>query len=111
MSHLIDEAVASKPDGLIVSMPDVAILGPSIRAAVAAGIPVILNALVNNQLEFAVDQQQWLQGHLPVVFLANYLKYGSMVQNDLILTGPSFVTPENARKALNILSSESGWNP
>lgn len=73
--------------------------------------PVILNALVNNQLEFAVDQQQWLQGYLPVVFLANYLKYGPMVQNDLILTGPSFVTPANARKALNILSSESGWNP
>jgi simple sugar transport system substrate-binding protein len=41
MSHLIDEAVASKPDRLIVSIPDVAILGPSIRAAVAAGIPVI----------------------------------------------------------------------
>lgn len=38
MSHLIDEPVASKPDGLIVSIPDVAILGPSIRAA---GIPVI----------------------------------------------------------------------
>src|SRR5467141_3254001 len=45
--------------------------------------PEILNALVNNQLEFAVDQQQWLQGYLPVVFLANYVKYGSMVRNDL----------------------------
>lgn len=73
--------------------------------------PEILNALVNNQLEFAVDQQQWLQGYLPVVLLANYAKYDSMVRNDLILTGPSFVIPANARKALNILSSESGWNP
>ena len=73
--------------------------------------PVILNALVNNQLEFAVDQQQWLQGYLPVVLLANYVKYDSMVRNDLILTGPSFVIPANARKALNILSGESGWNP
>ena len=45
--------------------------------------PEILNALVNNRLEFAVDQQQWLQGYLPVFFLANYVKYGSMVQNDL----------------------------
>jgi simple sugar transport system substrate-binding protein len=246
MSRLIDEAVASKPNGLIVSIPDVAIVGPSIRRAVAAGIPVIsintglnvskelgclmhigqedelagrkageqmkatgvknalilnqevgnagldqrikgfkegfegpfhhvqdlpvnidfekcqqavneylsnhseidgivalgpvaaepsleaisqlnkvgnirvctfdtspeiLNALVNNRLEFAVDQQQWLQGYLPVVFLANYAMYGSMVKNDLILTGPSFVTPANARKALNLLSSQSGWAP
>jgi simple sugar transport system substrate-binding protein len=246
MSRLIDEAVASKPDGLIVSIPDVAIVGPSIRRAVAAGIPVIsintgpdvskklgclmhigqedelagrkageqmkaagvknalilnqevgnsgldqrikgfkqgfegpfhhvqvlpvkidfekcqqavndylsnnseidgvvalgpvaaepsleaisrlhragkirvctfdtspgiLNALVSNRLEFAVDQQQWLQGYLPVVFLANYAMYGCMLQNDLILTGPSFVTPANAQKALNLLSSESNRNP
>jgi simple sugar transport system substrate-binding protein len=41
MSHLIDAAVASKPDGLIVSIPDADALGPSIKAAVAAGIPVI----------------------------------------------------------------------
>jgi simple sugar transport system substrate-binding protein len=41
MSHLIDGAVASKPDGLIVSIPDADALGPSIKKAVAAGIPVI----------------------------------------------------------------------
>jgi simple sugar transport system substrate-binding protein len=41
MSHLIDTAVATKPDGLVVSIPDPNALGPSIKAAVAAGIPVI----------------------------------------------------------------------
>jgi simple sugar transport system substrate-binding protein len=41
MSHLIDAAVASRPHGLVVSVPDVDALGPSIQAAVAAGIPVI----------------------------------------------------------------------
>jgi len=41
MSHLIDAAVASKPDGLVVSIPDANVLGPSIKRAVAAGIPVI----------------------------------------------------------------------
>jgi simple sugar transport system substrate-binding protein len=41
MSHLIDAAVATKPDGLVVSIPDSKALGPSIKAAVAAGIPVI----------------------------------------------------------------------
>ena len=40
MSQLIDAAVASKPDGLVVSIPDADALGDSIRAAVAAGIPV-----------------------------------------------------------------------
>jgi simple sugar transport system substrate-binding protein len=41
MSHLIDTAVAAHPDGLVVSIPDANALGPSIKAAVAAGIPVI----------------------------------------------------------------------
>lgn len=41
MSQLIDAVVASNPDGLVVSIPDPDALGPSIKAAVAAGIPVI----------------------------------------------------------------------
>lgn len=41
MAQLIDAAVASEPDGLVVSIPDAAALGPAIEAAVAAGIPVI----------------------------------------------------------------------
>jgi len=41
MAHLIDTAVATHPDGLVVSIPDPAGLGASIKAAVAAGIPVI----------------------------------------------------------------------
>jgi simple sugar transport system substrate-binding protein len=41
MSELIDAAVASQPDGLVVSIPDADALGPSIEAAVDAGIPVI----------------------------------------------------------------------
>lgn len=41
MSQIIDAAVASQPDGLVVTIPDADALGDSIRAAVAAGIPVI----------------------------------------------------------------------
>lgn len=41
MASLIDAAVAKKPAGLVVSIPDATALGPSIQKAVAAGIPVI----------------------------------------------------------------------
>ncbi len=41
MARLIDAAVAQQPDGLVVSIPDPDLLGPSIRDAVASGIPVI----------------------------------------------------------------------
>jgi simple sugar transport system substrate-binding protein len=41
MSQLIDAAVASRPSGLVVSIPDADALGASIRSAVAAGIPML----------------------------------------------------------------------
>jgi len=41
MAQLIDAAVAKKPNGLVVSIPDKTALGPSVKKAVAAGIPVI----------------------------------------------------------------------
>jgi simple sugar transport system substrate-binding protein len=41
MSQLIDAAVASAPDGLVVSNPDPSALDESITAAIDAGIPVI----------------------------------------------------------------------
>ncbi|MCB9452869.1 MAG: sugar ABC transporter substrate-binding protein [Anaerolineaceae bacterium] len=52
MSQLIDAAVASQPDGLIVSNPDPDALGPSIEAAIAAGIPVIS---INSGSDVAAD--------------------------------------------------------
>jgi simple sugar transport system substrate-binding protein len=41
MGQIIDAAVASQPDGLVVSIPDAEALGDSIRNAVASGIPVV----------------------------------------------------------------------
>jgi simple sugar transport system substrate-binding protein len=64
--------------------------------------PPIIDALLKKQMSFAVDQQQWLQGYLPIVLLANYVKYGAIVQNRLILTGPSFVTPENVEQVAKL---------
>jgi len=40
MSEMIDEAVAGRPDGLVVSIPEPG-LAPAIRRAVKAGIPVV----------------------------------------------------------------------
>jgi len=42
MAQLIDAATASKPDGLVVSIPDAAALSEPVKEAVAAGIPVIV---------------------------------------------------------------------
>ena len=41
MAKMIEAATLSHPDGLIVSIPDPDALGPAIKQAVAAGIPVL----------------------------------------------------------------------
>lgn len=42
MQKLLDAAIASKPDGLVVSIPDEGALGPLVESAVKSGIPVIV---------------------------------------------------------------------
>jgi simple sugar transport system substrate-binding protein len=238
MSHLIDSAVAAHPDGLVVSIPDPTALGPSIKAAVAAGIPVIsinagaeaakslgilvhvgqteyqagfgggqklaaagvkhalcvnqqvgvatleqrckgfsdamkqvgatvkelgvnggdptqtqqtieaalqhdptvdgiltlgplgstpaikalrdlnklgqvklatfdlssdvLNAVKAGQMLFAIDQQPYLQGYLPIVLLTLYRTNLNTIANDVLMTGPSFVTSQNVDKVIQL---------
>jgi simple sugar transport system substrate-binding protein len=58
-------------------------------------IPDIITALKDGRVAYAVDQQQYLQGYLPVIGLDLYTKYGLLPAND-ILSGPGFVTKENA---------------
>lgn len=55
----------------------------------------IVAAIKDGEIRWAIDQQPFLQGYLPVVFLANYARYGVIPSNKVILTGPSFVTKEN----------------
>jgi simple sugar transport system substrate-binding protein len=69
--------------------------------------PEVVRALEKGQISFAVDQQQWLQGYLPVIFLANYVRHGVMPKNDLLLTGPSFVTPENVDRIATLVGKDS----
>lgn len=64
--------------------------------------PAVLDALEKKQMAFAIDQQQYLQGYLPIVFLTLYKRYGLLPANDVVLTGPGFVTPENARQVKDL---------
>jgi simple sugar transport system substrate-binding protein len=63
--------------------------------------PDVLKAVRDGRLAFAVDQQAYLQGYLPVVFLAERARYGLYpAQGDVIPTGPNFVTRATAAKAI-----------
>jgi simple sugar transport system substrate-binding protein len=65
--------------------------------------PDVLKAVKAGQLLFAVDQQAYLQGYLPVVLLAQRARYGLFpAQGDVIATGPNFVTARDAGKAIDL---------
>ena len=63
--------------------------------------PTVLQALDAGKMEFAIDQQQFMQGYLPVVLLTLNHKYGLMPGAD-VLTGPGFVTPDNAAQVIEL---------
>jgi simple sugar transport system substrate-binding protein len=67
-------------------------LGPDVLAAVRAG-----------RIRFAVDQQAYLQGYLPVALLTQRARYGLFPQEGgIIATGPHFVTRANAAQAIEL---------
>jgi simple sugar transport system substrate-binding protein len=56
-----------------------------------------VDAIEAGDMLFAIDQQQYLQGYLPVVFLSLFVNNLNTVGGGLpVLTGPGFVTQENA---------------
>lgn len=67
--------------------------------------PAILEALDAGQMSFAIDQQQYLQGYLPIVFLTQHALYGVLPAVQ-VYTGPGFVTPDNAAQVMAL--SEAG---
>lgn len=67
--------------------------------------PGILKAIVAGEMDFAIDQQQYLQGYLPVMFLDQYVRNGLLPAGD-VATGPAFVTQDNAAQVIEL--SEQG---
>ena len=109
MQATIEAKLASDAtvDGVLTLGPSVA--GPALAAVTAAGRPItlatfdlsadVLTAIKDGKMAFAIDQQQFLQGYLPIVILTNWAETRNLPTGDgtgLIMTGPGFVTGENA---------------
>ena len=91
-----DGVIALNPD--IASAATTAIKGASSNAKLATFdlSPNVLKDIQSGDVQFAVDQQQYLQGYLPVVFLKLYRENANTVGGGLpVLTGPGFVDKTN----------------
>jgi simple sugar transport system substrate-binding protein len=62
--------------------------------------PDVLAAIRDGNMLFAIDQQQYVQGYLPIVYLTLYLENLNTPGSILVQTGPGFVTQENAERII-----------
>ncbi len=85
--------------------PDIAVAGRDAIAGASSDAKLatfdlsgdVVKAVKAGEIEFAVDQQQYLQGYLPVVFLTLFNENANTVGGGLpVLTGPGFVDKANA---------------
>ena len=105
----IAAALAADPDidGFMGTGPVIAMSGSARRARTAgrelAASPAstsrrsCIDAIEAGDIAFTIDQQQYLQGYLPILLLYLNVTNQNTAGGGLpILTGPGFVTPENA---------------
>ena len=113
--------VQSKVRAALESDPDIdAVLGlsaplvgePTVAAVKALGRDDVLvasfdlsagflQAVADGDAAFAIDQQQFLQGYLPVVFLSLNAEYGLVPGGD-VPSGPNLVTQDAAAQVIDL---------
>ena len=115
--NAIAAALQADPDidGFMGTGPVIAMSG--LNAATDAGrelagvagfdiTPEIIGAIEAGDIAFTIDQQQYLQGYLPILLLYLYVTNQNVAGGGQpILTGPGFVTQENAAQVAALVEA------
>lgn len=64
--------------------------------------PEVLEAIRDGNMLFAIDQQQYLQGYLPIVLLTLFNTNLNTIANDVVMTGPGIVTQDTAAQVIDL---------
>jgi simple sugar transport system substrate-binding protein len=92
-----DQVIALNPDIAEAAKTAIKGAGSSAKLATFDLSPDVIKDIQAGNIEFAVDQQQYLQGYLPIVFLKLYKENLNTVGGGQpVLTGPGFVDKSNA---------------
>src|ERR687896_208117 len=67
--------------------------------------PDVLEAIESGDILFAIDSQQYLQGYLPIVLLTLHATNLNTIANPVLMTGPGFVTKENAAQVIDLAAA------
>lgn len=100
----IDGLLALSPAAATAAVDAVALSGSKAKVATFGISKDVVDAIEAGKITFAVDQQQYEQGYLPVVMLHLHLTNANTVGGGMpVLTGPGFVTRENAARVRDLV--------
>ena len=105
----VDGILALGPTGAIPTLAAVQNVDADVALATFDLGPEVLQAIIDGDMLFAIDQAQYLQGYLPIVLLTKFLDTGALPLGSVdrvILTGPQIVTAETAADVIEF--SEAG---
>lgn len=99
----IDGVLALNPAVAVAARDAIADAGSKARLATFDLSADVVTAINAGEILFAVDQQQYLQGYLPITFLTLYKDNLNTVGGGLpVNTGPGFVTKDNAAQVARL---------
>jgi simple sugar transport system substrate-binding protein len=112
-AQIAQELSSGSADGIVTLGPTGAV--PALQALRASGFdgtvklatfdlsPEVLSAVKDGRILFAVDQQPYLEGYLPIVLLAERARHGVFpAPGGLIPTGPRFVDKSNVDETIRL---------
>ncbi len=100
----IDGVLALGPTGAapaLAALQEEGLLG-DIKFATFDLAPEVLEAIRDGDMMFAIDQQQYLQGYLPIVLLTLLNTNLNTIANDVVMTGPGFVVQDTAAQVIDL---------
>ncbi len=104
----VDAVITLNPDVSIRARDAIAEAGSSAMLATFDLGEEVLNSIEAGTIVFAVDQQQYLQGHLPVIALVLNIANGHVIGGgNAILTGPGFVDASNVAQVKDGVAAQT----
>jgi len=92
----IDGVLAVGPHVCEAAAEAIEEVGADLHLACFDLTPGVINLIQGGQVQYTIDQQQYLQGYMPVIVLHLYNNYAGMLPGANIPSGPGFVDASNA---------------
>ena len=98
----VDGVMALGPSAAMPALQGIQASGREVQLATFDLSSDVLQAIQDGDILFAIDQQQYLQGYLPITLLTLYANNLNTIANPILMTGPGFVDSENVDQVIEL---------